>query len=240
MGSKLLLIGGVLVSVAAIAAIPRDRRVILTSGEKVFTIHYQLGESTVLYFGQKPETVICGNKNYFTIDKIKEGVTIQPLANFSTNLTVMSQGKRFLFYLVPANGAPFDTFIDVRWVPEGDRRSIPKSDTAGSEVVVPLKGSIRVGDLLITLVREIRIERARRSIFEFEAKNLSSQSIKSSDVGISILKKGGVREVSLFEQDEIKSKNLGRLILTGERPKQLILLVRFKGLAGRLKAGGSH
>ena len=102
-----LVIIGCLAAVSVNAGVG-EKRTILTSGEKVHTIRYQLGQSTVLYFGLKPETVICGNKNYFHIDKIKEGITIQAGSNFSTNLTVLSQGRRYLFYLTPAGGAKPD------------------------------------------------------------------------------------------------------------------------------------
>jgi hypothetical protein len=62
------------------AITPGNKRTIYTSGDKVFPIYYQLGQSTILYFGVKPEVVICGNKNYFNIEKLKEGITSQPLA----------------------------------------------------------------------------------------------------------------------------------------------------------------
>jgi hypothetical protein len=58
------------IPILTMAATPGNKRTILTSGDKVYTVHYQLGQSTILYFGEKPETVICGNRNYFQIEKI--------------------------------------------------------------------------------------------------------------------------------------------------------------------------
>src|SRR5580704_10180928 len=149
-----------LISMLLIAASPGDKRTILTSGEKVHTIHYQLGQSTVLYFGMKPDTVICGNKNYFNIEKIKEGLTIQPLSNFSTNLTVLTQGKRFLFFLTPAKGGDADTFIDVRLGPETEtgvvRNGRRKSKGTGRE----LNQILALGTLEMRLKRYIQIEAA--------------------------------------------------------------------------------
>jgi hypothetical protein len=103
-------------SFCAMATIPGNKRTIFTSGEKVYPIRYQLGQSTVIDLGSKPEVVICGNKNYFNIEKLKTGITIQPLAQYSTNLTVLSGQKRFLFYLTPAGSLNPDGFVDVKWV----------------------------------------------------------------------------------------------------------------------------
>ena len=236
LSSSAMLFAGFLSVLTAMASIG-EKRTILTSGEKVQTIHYQQGQSTVLYFGMKPETVICGNKNYFHIDKIKEGITIQGVSNFSTNLTVLSQGRHFLFYLTPASGARPDTFVDVRWVPESEAKPVLIAKT--KQVVRPLKGRLNLGTLEFQLVQEITVESAKRSILEFEIKNAGRDALKTSGVEIRALK--GVRplahQVSVFELDELKpgASTKGRLIVTGESLKTASLIIKSRGKAGKLQ-----
>ena len=231
LSSSAVLVMGIF-SVLLAAASIGEKRTILTSGDKVQTVRYQLGQSTVLYFGMKPETVICGNKNYFHIDKIKEGITIQAVSNFSTNLTVLSQGKRFLFCLVPANGGKPDTFIDVRWVPEGEAKPVAASGKT-KQVVRELHGILRVEVLEIKLLREIIIDSSKRSILEFEVKNSGKDLLKTSGMEILAMKGKSAlpHQVSVLEQEELKpgASAKGRLILTGGTLAGASLLMKYKG-----------
>jgi len=219
LNSSAFLLFGLLTMFSAVASIG-EKRTILTSGDKVQTIRYQQGQSTVLYFGMKPETVICGNKNYFHIDKIKEGITIQGVSNQSTNLTVLSQGKHYLFYLTPANGGRPDTFVDVRWVPESEAQ--PVSSEKAKQVVRELSGHLSLG-----------------AILEFELKNTGKTPLKVSDVEIQGLKGKHAlsHQVSVIEIDEVKPGGLsrGRLIVTGERLNGAALVIKYQGKTGKLQ-----
>jgi hypothetical protein len=234
-----------LLSALSMAAAPGDKRTILTSGDKVFTIHYQLGQSTTLYFGTKPETVICGNKNYFAIEKIKEGLTIQPLGNFSTNLTVMNHGERFLFYLTPAKGALADNFVDVRWIPEQDAKLVAHVGGNTKELVRDLGQKIRLGTLDLKLLREVQIDSVKRTIFEFEVTNNASGKILSSDIELLAVK--GIQplghQVAIFERDELKAgaTTKGRLILTNADTKGVSLVINYQGKSGKVQVkAGPH
>ncbi len=234
-----------LFSVLLLAASPGDKRTILTSGERVHTIHYELGQSTVLYFGMKPDTVICGNKNYFNIEKIKEGLTVQPLSNFSTNLTVLTQGRRFLFYLTPARGGPVDSFIDVRWIPESDSRILAAFGAGSKEVTQELNQKIHLGSPDVTVKREIQIENSKRSIVEFEVKNIGSENIKTSTLEVLAFKAGRPldHQVSVFEQEEIKPNKFttGRLIVSGNDLKGTFFVMNYQGKSGQIQLpGGRH
>ena len=217
-----------------------EKRTILTSGEKVHTIRYQLGQSTVLYFGLKPETVICGNKNYFHIDKIKEGITIQAGSSFSTNLTVLSGGRRYLFYLTPAGSAKPDTFVEVRWIPPEATKRVLATATASKQIVRELKGRLRMTDLELNLVREITVSNAGRTILEFEMKNTGKRQLKTSDVQIELQQKTGKslgRQTVVVELDELKPESVtkGRMIVTGKISAGSLLKVKYQSATGTLK-----
>ena len=236
LNSSALFLLGFFSFLTAVASIG-EKRTILTSGEKVHTIHYQQGQSTVLYFGMKPETVLCGNKNYFHIDKIKEGITIQGVSNFSTNLTVLSNGRHYLFYLTPANGAKPDTFVDVRWIPEDETQPAP-SDNA-KQVVRELKGDLTLGTVQFRLLQEITIESAKRSILEFEVRNSGSDVLKTSGIEIHAFKakRTLLHQVSVFEMDELKpgATTKARLVVTGEGLKGSSLVLKAKGQTGKIQ-----
>ena len=223
---------------------PGDKRTILTSGEKVQTIYYQLGQSTVLYFGMRPDTVICGNKNYFNIEKIKEGLTIQPLSNFATNLTVLTGEKRFLFFLTPTRGSHPDTFVDVRWVP-GIESRIVATNTQTTEVVRALNQKLRLYSIEVRLKREIHIEQARRSIVEIEIKNLTKGILKTSEIEILAVNGGRpvAHQVSVFEEENLQPQahTLGRLIITGSDFKNVIFVTSYHGQSAKIQIkGGTH
>ena len=245
--SKLVAFVGLLmlVSIDVSAAVPpSDKRTILTSGEKVYPIHYQLGQSTVLFFGLRPETVICGNKNYFNIEKLKEGITIQPLSNFSTNLTVLAQGRRYLFFLTPANGKP-DGFVEVKWVPPGQARSVKTLAKTESEVVRELGQKTKIGNTVeFSILREKALDKGKRRIFEIELANLGGKSISSNQFEV-VASLSGVplaRQVVVWEGDELKEKGRlrGRVIVSEHDGKSLSLIIGYSGKSTKLVIKGGR
>lgn len=233
-----------LLSLEAIASIPSDKRTILTSGEKVYQIRYRLGQSTVLFFGIRPETVICGNKNYFNIEKLKEGITIQPLLNFSTNLTVLAQGRRYLFFLTPATGSP-DGFVEVKWVPPGQARSVKTLATHDGEVTKELGQKAKVGnELEFAVLKEKSLDKGKKRIFEVELKNLGKKSLPASAFEV-VASLNGVplaRQVVVWEGDDIKGKDKlrGRVIVSGHDGKSLSLVVGYLGKSTKLVIKGGR
>jgi hypothetical protein len=230
-------------SAVAFADQPGDKRTILTSGEKVHRIGFSLGQSTVLYLGFKPETVICGNKNYFNIEKIKEGVTIQPLANFATNLSIMDKDRRYLFYLVPASGRNVDSFIDVKWVPASEVLSVERLSSTYSTKISEIKSRIRVTKTIdLTVLRQKAVYGSSRRIFEIELNNTSGETIKTEEIAvIAMLGKTAPRgQAVVWEDDEVRNKKklLGRLIVPVTISKSFDLVVRYKGNDTRMKISG--
>jgi len=227
----------------AIASQPGDKRTILTSGESVHTIHYQLGQSTILYLGTKPETVICGNKNYFNIEKIKEGITVQPLANFSTNLTILDQGRRYLFYLTPAAGRMADTFVDVKWISQSEVLPIEKLATSKSVKINEINQRVRISkDLELVILRQKVVSESKRRIFEVEIKNQGLLGIKTERLAILAMNGRSALTVQtmVWEEDEIKSRKFlkGRLIVGNFLGKPFDLVVRYRGYDTRATIRG--
>lgn len=236
MQSKLISVGlaSSLICTSVLASISGDKRTILTSGEKVHPIRYQLGQSTLLYFGFKPETVICGNKNYFNIEKIKEGITVQPLASFSTNLTVISGAKRYLFFLMPSGGAKSDGFVDVRWVPSSVAKPVRMVTGQAIKNVREIGKKIKLtADVELTILQEKFIDNGRRRVFELELKNLSRVTISTREIEIVgvVGAKALQSQLTVWEDDEIGSGKslLGRVIVSRMNRKTLDMVVAFRG-----------
>lgn len=245
MRSNLLfwLIATTIFCITSHAAIPGDKRTILTSGEKVYTIRYQLGQSTILYFGLKPETVICGNKNYFNIEKIKDGITIQPLSNFSTNLTVISENRRYLFYLTPAGGVRPDGFVDVKWVPASEAKPVKPLAGHAAEVSKVINYKMKLVDgIELTVLKEVSIENGKRRMFDLELKNMDSKTLRTQDLEI-VAALGTVpveRQVTVWEADELARKKTvkGRLIVSNAAKKSINLVMGFRGKSKKIPISG--
>ncbi|MBY0315897.1 MAG: TrbG/VirB9 family P-type conjugative transfer protein [Bdellovibrionales bacterium] len=220
-------------SSSTLAALPGDKRTILTSGEKVYTLRFQLGLSTVLDFGTKPEIVICGNKNYFNIEKLKNAITIQPLANYSTNLTVISQGRRYLFYLTPAGNASPDGFVEVKWVNSSDVRAIRPLASESHEITKNIHRKVKLShDLELTVVREKSMKQGNRRIFEMELKNLSRKTFSTNNLEV-VAAFGGVplkKQVMAWESESLEGKKTlrGRIIVTDMSRKAISLMIGFQ------------
>lgn len=226
------------------AAIPGNKRTIFTTGEKVYPIRYQLGQSTVLDLGVKPEVVICGNKNYFNIEKLKNGITIQPLSNFSTNLTVLSGQKRFLFYLVPSGGQSPDGFVDVRWVPANEKK-LASHDPQKADTQLELNQKVKLGsELEVDLVRVKISHDGSRRIFDLLIRNRSQKKIELKAVSIAVYEGNQiVKNQALAWEKEVLDKNTtvtGRMIVTKFKGRTLALLVNFGGKSIKLNVKGSR
>jgi len=237
-------LAGLLISSFAQAAIPGNKRTIFTSGEKVYPIRYQLGQSTVIDFGVKPEDVICGNVNYFNIEKLKNRITIQPLSNFSTNLTVLSGEKRFLFYLIPANGPNPDGFIDVRWVHPNEQMEV-KTSTRKTDEIVELNQQIKLSSKLMVKLDRVRISAdGGRRIYDLQAEYKGQESLSLSEINLNVLvgKSPSKRQTLVWEKDLISKEETasGRLIVGRLNPKDVTLVFRFKGKTIQIKPRGAR
>lgn len=238
-----LLVLLVFLSSYAVAAIPGNKRTIFTSGEKVYPIRYQLGQSTVVDLGVKPEVVICGNKNYFNIEKLKSGITIQPLSQYSTNLTILSGQKRFLFYLVPAGLQTPDGFVDVKWVSPSEQKTIRKPEQK-ADTQIELNQIAKIGsDIEITVVRLKVSSDKSRKIFDLLVKNKGAKAIQMNELELTAFDGSTpLKDQALaWEKDNIEAKATvaGRLIILNSKAKILIFTARFKNRSLKMKLKGA-
>jgi len=221
------------------------KRTILTAGEKVHPIRFRLGQSTILYLGFKPETVICGNKNYFNIEKIKEGITIQPLANFATNLSILDKDRRYLFYLTPAGFSGVDAFVDVRWVPESEMLPVERLETAKVTQVREINSRVQVTrEIELVVLRQKAVQGSPRRIFELELRNQSRAPLKTESLALIAMtgRTAIVGQVLVWEKDDLSagSKMLGRLVFPKPLPSTALdLVVRYHGkdIVSRIPGG---
>jgi hypothetical protein len=80
------------------------------------TIHLAMGRSTIVQFMDSPKKIVSGNSNYFNVEFTGNDVTIQPLAQISSNLFVYSGHRRFGFLLkVCQLCRNYDDLVKVYW-----------------------------------------------------------------------------------------------------------------------------
>ena len=77
-------------------------------------IHLKMGRSTVIRFREKPQKVIVGNQNYFSIEFVGNDVTIQPQAMVTSNLFVYGKYRVYGFLLKVGSG-DYDDLVKASW-----------------------------------------------------------------------------------------------------------------------------
>lgn len=77
-------------------------------------IHLMTGRSTVLRFSSPPKKVVIGNQNYFSIEFIDSDVTLQPLANTTSNLFVYGDSFTYGFILKVDHSPEYDDLVFVK------------------------------------------------------------------------------------------------------------------------------
>lgn len=89
-------------------------RTLPTNSQEMPVIHLMTGRSTVLRFSSPPKKVVIGNQNYFSIEFIDSDVTLQPLANTTSNLFVYGDGFTYGFILKVGHSSDYDDLVFVR------------------------------------------------------------------------------------------------------------------------------
>ena len=89
-------------------------RTLPASSHEMPVINLMTGRSTVLRFSSPPKKVIIGNQNYFNIEFIDSDVTLQPLANTTSNMFVYGDGFTYGFILKVDHSADYDDLVFIR------------------------------------------------------------------------------------------------------------------------------
>ena len=94
---KILFLSALLLAKSGI--VKANVRHLQVNDEQVPNIHLKMGRSTVIRFREKPQKVIVGNQNYFSIEFVGNDVTIQPQAMVTSNLFVYGKHRVYGFLL---------------------------------------------------------------------------------------------------------------------------------------------
>ncbi len=99
-------------------------RIIKCEESKMSEIFVKPEFTTIINFPLKPENVVLGGKNQFTVDYIKNDIAVTSLSSVSrTNLFVYLLGRRCGFQLITSHQS-FDNLILVR-DPDESKMKVP-------------------------------------------------------------------------------------------------------------------
>lgn len=206
-------------------------RTLPASSQEMPVIKLMTGRSTVLRFSSPPKKVIIGNQNYFNIEFIDSDVTLQPLANTTSNMFVYGDGFTYGFILKVDHSADYDDLVFIR-------NKAPSFAMSTTEKV-PVKATVAKKDLKFTIVgpKNSKIElqgdafKWNESIKSFYAdvyitakvqKNISTDSVRiqilSSGQDLTTIK-------PVFEKDQLVQNAKGRArIFANVNSKQALKL----------------
>lgn len=191
-------------------------RTLPASSQEMPVIHLMTGRSTVLRFSSPPKKVIIGNQNYFNIEFIDSDVTLQPLANTTSNMFVYGDGFTYGFILKVDHSANYDDLVFIR-------NKVPSFARPTAERV-PVKVPLAKKDLKFTIVvpKNSKIElqgeafKWNESIKSFYADVFitvkAQKTIPTDSVKIQILSAGQDLTTikPVFEKDQLGQNVKGR------------------------------
>ena len=191
-------------------------RTLPANSQEMSTIHLMTGRSTVLRFSSPPKKVVVGNQNYFSIEFIDSDVTLQPLANTTSNLFVYGDGFNYGFILKVDGASDYDDLVFVRnkvssvnfsATGKTGTKTVPKKDIRF--LLLPDKksniniegGPFKWNDSIKTFFADV-------FIFSKNVEPISTKSIKiqllSGNQDLTSIK-------AVFEKDQLLPKSKGRV-----------------------------
>ena len=192
-------------------------------------IHLAMGRSTVLHFTEKPTKVIAGNQNYFNIEFTGQDITIQPLGPVTSNLFAYGEYHRYGFVLRVEGVAHYDDLVQIRW----RQKNIlpPALETRHAHEKrpnLPQKAGIRIQKAFFDSMTGL-------SIIEFEVKATSGATIRSKDLGITLMQEKKELPIAqlVFDRDtttKILPTLKARAFFKRSEGKPVTLKVRVQGM----------
>lgn len=205
-------------------------RTLNMNADKMKSINLRMGQSTVIRFNDKPNNVVIGNQNYYSVEFIGNDVTIQPLGRVKTNLFVYTPHHVYGFILDPLTGSTYDDIVNVMWKSKGivlQKRSRNKLFTEKS-----LKLDFKLKSISVKL-NKMTINKSRGThIIDFDVTNNTSSKIKSKDLEFYLTRSNknlDVQEYALMKKS-VKPFEivLGRLVVKLNKKEGFTFNVRHK------------
>lgn len=166
---------------------------------KVQTVPLRMSNSTVFRFDSKPSNVIIGNSNYFQAEFVGNDVSVQPMAEGTTNMFVYSGGRLFTFRLNAYFERAGQDLLIVKHLPKGAKRLRPKRT---KQKKLDLAASTK--DLRLTATKIIA--NGNRKTLELRLEHAGGKRLKRKDLNLSFSR--AKREIEPLEvQYSKKSKS---------------------------------
>ncbi len=166
---------------------------------KVKNVSLRLSNSTVFRFDHKPANVIIGNSNYFQAEFVGNDVSVQPVAEGTTNMFVYSGGKLYTFRLNAYFERPGHDLLIVKFLPKGAKKQKPiRIKQKDLHLLSRSKG------LKLSATKLISTE--NRKIVEFLLEAEAKKKLRLKDISLSFSRGKKKIEPMMFEtQRESKS-----------------------------------
>ena len=219
-----------LISTSADLAIAGKVRALRATDNEMIPIHLKVGRSTVIRFREKPQKVVVGNQNYFSIEFIGKDVSIQPQAMVTSNLFVYGKTRVYGFILQVGRHR-YDDLVKVSWksspVPLGFKKPRSKPKLRSKPAIRPTYLTLK--NKLLLKVEKIAQTNKNQQLYFMEVllKNISLQKMKLPAVKIFLTNSEGKRLQSqvLFLNKSIQKGSIakGRVLFHVKELKDLFL-----------------
>ena len=229
---KILFLSALLLAKSGI--VKANVRHLQVNDEQVPNIHLKMGRSTVIRFREKPQKVIVGNQNYFSIEFVGNDVTIQPQAMVTSNLFVYGKHRVYGF-LLKVGGGEYDDLVKVRWRSLSPPLSFKKKDQKTKTKLIGGDIQLALKDKLLLRVEKIKQSKQNKKLYFMEVllKNISLKQIKTSSLKIFLTGGKGERlkVQSLFQDKGISKGSIGkvRLLFHAKEAQDLFLYLGHEG-----------
>lgn len=151
-------------------------RTIQVNASKMASINLAMGQSTVLRFDEKPEKVVVGNQNYFSVEFIDKDLTIQPQGIANSNLFVYGKhGNVYGFNLKVNGGNHYDDLVNVQWRYGGHYKVTGKSSVSKISKIV--NETIKLGNIKFQITRVINLKNKNYYLIDGKISNSGLEHI---------------------------------------------------------------
>ena len=202
-------------------------RNLLMNDAKMEPIFTTLGMSTVLRFPEKPNKIVVGNLDSYTIEFIENDVTIRPKSRHATNLFVYTESNTYGFLLSSSqNRKLHDDLVVIWWKPKTSGRYTLTRPIKKTGLGIPSVLAVKVGEVK-------KIENGFVGI-SLTLKNETSSRILTKDIRLTLVfqnEKASPPQKTYYKKAFLKQgeKTEAKLISVFQDNKPFTLKLFFKG-----------